>query len=101
MPSPKPWEDLIPQEDVGSFARGFDAINRPISAGTKPALVVVDMTLAFIDSAYPSGHSETGWPCVDANAKLLEAARALEIPIFFTKGYADPNHVPLPKERGR
>jgi len=101
MPSPKPWEDLIPQDDVGSFARGFDASSRPISAGNRPAVVVVDMTLAFIDSAYPSGHSETGWPCVDANAKLLEAARELDIPIYFTKAYADPDHVPLPKERGR
>jgi hypothetical protein len=71
VPDPKPWSDLIPTDDVGSFGRGFEAANRPMSAGTRPALIVVDMTLAFVDSAYPTGHSETGWPAVKANATLL------------------------------
>jgi nicotinamidase-related amidase len=97
----KPWSDLIPTDDVESFQRGFDAMDRPMSAGTKPAIVVVDMTLAFVDSAYPSGHSETGWPAVEANARLLEAGRALELPIYFTKGYADVPHEAKPQERGR
>jgi len=101
MPAPKPWEDLISQEDIGSFNRSFEALNRPITAGTKPAVVVIDMTLAFIDSSYPSGHSETGWPAVAANAKLLESARALELPIYFTKAFADVDHVVRPKEHGR
>jgi len=101
MTDPKPWSDLIPPTDVGAFGRGFDAASRPLSAGTKPALVVVDMTLAFVDSTYPTGHSETGWPAVEANARLIAAARELGVPVFFTKAYASADHVALPAERGR
>jgi nicotinamidase-related amidase len=101
MTTPKPWNDLIPSTDVSSFQRGFDAAARPVTAGTKPAVVIVDMTLAFVDSAYPTGHSDTGWPAVEANARLLEAARARDIPVFFTKAYAEPDHEVLPAERGR
>jgi maleamate amidohydrolase len=98
---PKPWTGVIPTNDVSSFGRGFDAEDRPMTAGSKPAIVVVDMTLAFVDSAYRTGHSATGWPAVAANATLIQAARALEVPVFFTKGYADPQHVVRPAERGR
>jgi nicotinamidase-related amidase len=101
MAAEKPWADLIPSDDLASFNRGFDPAERPMTAGVKPAIVVVDMTLAFVDSAYATGHSETGWPAVEANVKLLEAARAQGIPIFFTKAYADPTHKALPAERGK
>lgn len=98
---PKPWEGVIPERDVGSFGDGRQAADRPVSAGTSPAIVVVDMTLAFVDSAYRTGHSETGWPCVAANRALLAKARPLGVPVFYTKAYADPSHQPLPAERGR
>ncbi len=97
----KPWIDLIPSGDMGTFTRGFNAADRAIAAGSKPAIVVVDMTLAFVDSAYPTGHSETGWPAVDANARLLEAARVMGIPVYFTKAYPDVPHHVRPQERGR
>jgi nicotinamidase-related amidase len=96
----KPWDGLIPGEDVESFGRGFARQQRPVSAGTRPALIVVDMTLAFVDSTYPSGHSETGYPAVAANRTLLDVARAARLPIYFTKGYADPDYEPSAAERG-
>jgi maleamate amidohydrolase len=101
MTAPKPWADLVPTEDVGSFGRGFEAEGRPMSAGSRPALVVVDMTFAFVDSGYPTGHGETGWPAVKANAVLLAAAREKGIPVFFTQAYPDADHVARPAERGR
>ena len=101
MTAQKPWADLIPSDDLSNFKRGFDPAARPMSAGSKPAIVVIDMTLAFVDSAYRTGHSETGWPAVAATARLLEAGRSAGIPIFFTKGYPDPGHVPTPAERGK
>lgn len=101
MAAPKPWSDLIPKEDLESFRRGFNPEERTVTAGTRPAVIVVDMTLAFVDDAYPSGWSPTGWPCVDANAKLLEGARAAGIPVFFTKGYPEPTYAPKPAEHGR
>jgi maleamate amidohydrolase len=101
MPDPKPWIDLISGDDLGSFQRGADAAARPMSAGTRPAIVVVDMTLAFVDSAYPTGHSETGWPAVAAVRRLLDVGRDLGIPIYFTKANVDPHHVNRPQEAGR
>lgn len=98
---PKPWEQVIPRRDIASFDAGFEAASRPISAGTSPAILVVDMTLAFVDSAYRTGHSETGWPAVKANAALLARARPLAVPVFYTKAYADPGYRPRPAERGR
>lgn len=95
-----PWEGVIPEADILSFRRGTD-IRRPIQAGTKPALLIVDMTRAFVDSRYPAGWSETGYPAVAANRRLLLAAREAGIPVFFTKGYPDPDYRPTPSQRGR
>ncbi|MEO3825776.1 isochorismatase family protein [Actinomadura sp. B10D3] len=100
-PANKPWDGVIPDEDLASFGREFDRVERPLTAGARPAVVVVDMTRAFVDSAYRTGWSPTGYPAVDANASLLAAAREAELPVFFTKAYAEPDHEPLPLERGR
>ncbi|MCJ2544115.1 cysteine hydrolase family protein [Thermostichus vulcanus] len=96
-----PWEGVIPESDVSSFRNAFNGSERPLEAGTKPALVIIDMTMAFIDSRYPTGWSETGYPAVEANRKLLVAAREIGIPVIYTKAYPDPNHKPTPLERGR
>ena len=99
--STKPWDGVIPPEDIAAFGRGFDRQYRPMSPGKRPALIIVDMTRAFVDSTYPSGFSPTGLPAVAANAELLRAAREAGIPVFFTKGHPDERHVALPVERGR
>jgi maleamate amidohydrolase len=85
----KPWIDTIPEEDLASFGRGFDRQDRPLSAGRRPAVVVVDMTRAFVDSTYATGWSPTGVPAVAANARLLEGARAAGLPVIFTRGYPE------------
>lgn len=99
--SPKPWADAIPAEDLTSFAREFDAEERPLSAGNRPAVLVVDMTRAFVDSAYPTGWSETGYPAARATARLLEKARVAGVPVLYTKTYLDSGHEATPAERGR
>jgi len=99
--SSKPWDGIIPSEDVAAFGRGFDRQYRPMTPGTRPALIIVDMTRAFVDSTYPTGFSPTGFPAVAANAELLQTAREVGIPVFFTKGYPDQHHEALPPERGR
>ncbi|MXZ94714.1 MAG: isochorismatase family protein [Acidimicrobiaceae bacterium] len=102
-----PWHDAIPPDDTARYlAAGYgDTFSgdefRAISAGTSPALVVVDMTLAFVDGRWPTGCPETAWPAVDANARLLDEFRRLGYPVYFTKLYADPGHVPFPGQKGR
>jgi nicotinamidase-related amidase len=97
----KPWLAAIPRADVESFSGGFDRIDRPISHGDRPALIVIDMTREFVDSAYPTGSSETAGPAIDSIANLLAAARAGDVPVYFTKGFADPQHTPIRGEAGR
>ena len=99
--SDRPWSDVIPEEDLASFGREFDQPDRPLTAGTRPAILVIDMTRAFVDSTYSTGWSPTGYPAVDATASLLAAARRAGLPVFFTKAYAEPDYQPQPAERGR
>lgn len=97
-----PWDDVIPEEDRDRYkAAGYGNEYRPIDAGNKPGVLVVDMTREFVDGRWPTGHSETGFPAVKANNQLLTEARDLKIPIFFTKLYEDPHHVPAPAQKGR
>lgn len=101
MARPKPWDGLIPAADLASFSAGAADSERPIAAGRRPAVIVVDMTRAFVDSAYPAGWSETGWPAVDAIASLLDTARAAAVPVLYTQAYPWADHRPRPAERGR
>jgi nicotinamidase-related amidase len=100
-PASKPWAGAIPPEDLASFGRNFDSEDRPMSAGSRPAVIVVDMTRAFVDSTYSTGWSPTGYPAVDANLTLLAAAREAQLPVFFTMGYPDSEADVQPAERGR
>lgn len=97
----RPWTDVVPPEDVESFAGGQSTVDRELEAGSRPALVVVDMTYGFVDSRYPTGWSPTGEPAVAANARLLDVARRAGVPVVFTKMFADPDHAPTPGEIGR
>ncbi len=57
-------------------------IGSRVGFGQKPAVLVVDMSRAFNDSAYRVGADQT--PAVEAIATLLRPARERGIPIFFT-----------------
>lgn len=96
----KPWEGLIPVEDEASFRAGFGEVSRPMEVGKRPALIIVDMTRAFVDSAYPTGWSPTGYPATEANKILLDAARDADIPVFFTKARPESSPAATPAEKG-
>lgn len=97
----QPWADTIPADDIAAFSGGASNLDRPLDLGERPALLVVDMTRAFVDSAFPTGWSPTGEPAVAANALLLAAARQTGIPVFFTKSWEEPTHAASPSEWGR
>jgi len=88
--------EIIPENDVnimmekyrGGFRGGF---------GSKIAVLIVDMTHAFVDDQYRTGYSKTGKPALKAIKRLLDRARDLKVPIFFTR--AAPSYSKV--ERGR
>ena len=102
-----PWEGAIPPDDLARYqAAGYGGTiagtePRAISAGTAPALILVDMTLAFVDGRWPTGCADTGWPAVAASERLLTEFRGLGHPVYFTKMYEDPAHTPAPGQKGR
>lgn len=87
------WDGIISQDDLAAMgkewgnSRGF---------GRKLALLVIDMTYAFVDDRFPLGYARTGWPCVTAIRQLLDLARQAEMPVFFSGGLPARN----PAERG-
>ncbi|MFD0648524.1 isochorismatase family protein [Streptomyces malaysiensis subsp. malaysiensis] len=50
--------------------------------GSRPAIVVVDLTRGFTEDSYPSGADLT--EVVAATTRLIEAARPAEVPVIFT-----------------
>lgn len=74
------WGDATRQlyEDRGIGSR--------IGFGSRPAVLVIDMSVAFNDPAYRVGADQT--PAVNAIAALLREARSRSVPVlFFTTAY--------------
>ncbi|MGM0591942.1 MAG: cysteine hydrolase family protein [Halobacteriota archaeon] len=81
----------VPDEDLAYFGKTSMGVRR--EWGGSPALLVVDMTNAFVSDDYPFGRSDTGQPAIEANKKLIEAARETDLPVFYTRGN-DADHFP-------
>ncbi|MFI5800839.1 isochorismatase family protein [Streptomyces sp. NPDC051677] len=58
---------------------GFGA---PVRRGSRPAIVVVDLTRGFTEPSYPSGADLT--EVVAATTCLIEAGRPADVPVIFT-----------------
>ena len=69
------WDNM----DAFFKERGFGL---RIGFGKRPALIVVDMLVAFTDPSMPLGADQG--QNIRENARLLKAAREVKMPIFFT-----------------
>jgi maleamate amidohydrolase len=58
---------------------GYDSSR--IGFGTRPAILVVDLQVAFTDAKYPLGRMEMVQRATDRTARLLQLARSHEIPV--------------------
>ena len=65
-----------------------------VGFGSRPAVIVVDLALAWTRYAGPAGSNLN--PVVEATVDVLAAARAAGVPIFFTTGHVDPNEPRAP-----
>lgn len=85
-PSPDAYvPDQISETELGYYKKG--QMGGDMGWGDTPAVVVVDMTDAFVSDEYTSGRTDTGEEAIAGNEVLLEAAREADIPIFYTVLY--------------
>jgi len=86
--------DEVPEEDLAYFEKSDDRIESLRREwGENVALLVVDMTNAFVSDDYELGRSDTGQPAIEANERLIEAAREADAPVIYTRG-TDADHYP-------
>lgn len=73
-----------PAQRGPSTAEVYDraGFGHPVERGSRPAIVVVDLTYGFTDPQYPTGADMSG--AVLATARVLEVARAAGLPVVFT-----------------
>ncbi|GAB3036178.1 isochorismatase family protein [Natronobiforma cellulositropha] len=74
--------DYVSDTDLEYFAKS--GTDKTRGWGENPALLIVDMTEAFVDEEYITGRTDTGQAAVDANETLLTTAREVGIPVFYT-----------------
>lgn len=80
------WDEFVPAGELDRLrANGFGG---PVEVGERPCLMVIDVTLSFLDTSYPTGCGDLGWTRLPAIASLLETARELGIPRVLTRGSA-------------
>lgn len=70
--------DVVPEDDRAYYENRRRYGNR-VGWGERPAVLVVDMTHAFTDEA-----PDVGEPCIEANERLLAAARDAGVPVYHT-----------------
>ncbi len=88
------WDGLVPESDLRMYGKG--GYGTTFGAGNKPAVIVVDMTLAFVDEHFGQG-SPTGPPAAKNIRRLLEVARSKKAPVIYSVGTGGKK----PAERGR
>ena len=75
--------DVIPPEERARYAKGN--MGKRVGFGSRPAILVVDMTRAFTEDRFPLGCSAAGAPCAAAIRRLLDAARPRGLPVVYTR----------------
>lgn len=100
---PRPWDGLVPDADIRAMEARDNPHDRETNWGNTPALIVVDMTRAFVNPGYPVSCWETGGEAATiATEQVLDAARRAAIPVFFTRILrSSPDGEFLPVELGR
>ncbi len=80
------WDEFVPEGELARLReRGFGG---PVEVGARVGLLVIDVTLSFISTDYPTGCGQAGWDRLPAIVKLVDHARELGLPRVLTCGSA-------------
>ena len=96
MTDPAAWRSVIGDRDRAVYeAAGY---GRPVTPGTRPMLLVVDVTYGFTGrerlpimeaiARYPNACGPSAWDAVDVIEQLLPPVRALGRPVVYSAGFA-------------
>ncbi|QGP90992.1 Maleamate amidohydrolase [Neomoorella glycerini] len=77
------WDKLLADTDLAGYRAGGHG--RRIGFGYKPAIIVVDMINLYASPRFALGHGDNVGEVIQANARLLAAARLKSVPIFYSK----------------
>ncbi|HEX7003648.1 MAG TPA: isochorismatase family protein [Trueperaceae bacterium] len=77
------WASVLSEDDIAAFEKG--GFGRRMGFGSKPALLVVDMTKLFVDPKYPNAYGDRAEQALEAYRELLGVSRELRLPIFFSR----------------
>jgi len=84
---------LFPSEELATYAAA--GYGRRAPAGSRPALLVVDVTYAFTGERsgagpYPLACGEPAWHAIDHIARLIDAARSGGVPVIYSRNAPRP-----------
>ena len=93
------WKDIVSPE----ILKIYEHYRRDVYVGARPALLAIDLyNLVYrggdkppheISGEYPSTCGEYAWAAIEPTKRLLAAARAAKLPIFYTTAGVGPGHV--------
>ncbi len=94
------WQDVIPAEDIATYA----AYRREVYVGGPAALLNVDLyelvyqggakPVSEVVRSYPMACGAHGYAAIEPTKRLLAAARAAGLPVFYSTGDARPESKP-------
>lgn len=94
----RPWQAIIPERDRQIYERGGFGGRQPM--GRRPALMIIDVVESFTGSRpqdvlssqaeYRTACGGSAWEALPKIRTLLDAFRASEVPVIYTKG--DPEY---------
>lgn len=104
------WRDVVPADVLDLYSHYV----RDVFVGPAPALVAIDLyelayqggpkPVAEVAKTYPSSCGEYAWAAIKPTQKLFAAARAANVPIFYstteTRPDSQPRSVKATKRRG-
>ncbi len=89
-----PLHEHLHELRMGYARRGWGG---RVGFGQRPALVVIDLARFWLDPHQQIGSELDG--VIEATCRVLEAARAARLPIFFTTFADDPTDPPSPHDK--
>src|SRR3977135_4296324 len=99
------WKDIIPADVIELYSN----YRREVGVGPSPALVAIDLyelvyqggakPVPQVMKAYPNSCGEHAWAAIAPTKRLLAAARAAGLPVFYSTGDTRPQSQPKDERR--